>query len=78
MARRVVKTCDVCKKPTDEIAAKLLYIPILPNGGRQQAHSNYTHHADVGVCCSKKLLGVFSFTERTTFEQYQQRRKAAG
>jgi hypothetical protein len=79
MAREIVKRCDVCKKPTDHIAAKLLYIPLTPNGStRQRAHSNYSHHADVGVCCAKKLLGVFSFQERTSFDEYQQRRRQAG
>ena len=79
MAREMQLRCDVCKKPTSQIAAKLLYIPLTPNGsGRQRAHSNYSHHADVGVCCAKKLLHVFSFQERTTFEEYQERRRARG
>jgi hypothetical protein len=76
MARKVVKHCDVCKKPTDEIVGKLLYIPLTPNGGRQRAHSNYSHHADVGVCCGKRLLELFNFQKRTTFDEYQAKRRA--
>jgi hypothetical protein len=68
--------CDVCKKPTAEIVAKLTYIPRTPNGGRQTTFSNYTHHADVGACCGAKLLRLFNFQERTSFEEYQQRRRA--
>lgn len=78
MAREVVKRCDICKQPTDAIVGKILYIPLTPNGGRQRAHSNYSHHADVGVCCSRKLMNSFNFQERTTFQEYQDRRRRTG
>jgi len=77
MAREITKKCDICKKPTEHIAAKLLYITLPPNGqSGARAHSNYSHHADVGVCCAKKLLHLFNFQERTSFEEYQARRRA--
>lgn len=76
MTRRIEKKCDICKKPTEQIVAKLNYIPLIPNGGRQRANSNYSHHADVGACCGKKLLKLFNFQERMSFDEYQAKRKA--
>jgi hypothetical protein len=75
MARQTVKSCDICRRRTDVIVAKVLYIPVAPNGGRQRAHSNYSHHADVGACCGTKILKLFNFQERTTFAEYQERRR---
>ena len=67
MAR--VKHCDICRKPTPEIVGKLFYASFHANGGRRQSiHSNYTHHADVGVCCASKILGAFNFQKRVPKE----------
>jgi hypothetical protein len=68
--------CDICKKPTMKIVGKLNYIPMIP-GVSRGVHSNYTHHADVGVCCGTKLLKVFDFRERMTAEEYQSSRRSA-
>jgi transcriptional regulator of met regulon len=76
LARKILKRCDICGKPTDQIAAKLLYVPVLPDNRGRRAHSNYSHHADVGVCCAEKLLKLFQFQPRTTAAEYQKRRKA--
>jgi hypothetical protein len=75
-ARTTTRHCDICRKPTNEIVAKLFYTPLTPNGGRQYQHSKYSHHADVGVCCGQKLLKLFQFQQRQTAEQYRANRKA--
>jgi hypothetical protein len=80
MARQTVIRCDVCRKPCQEIVAKLLFVPLAP---RRQAHSNYTHLADVGECCGggedndKKILKLLNFRRRQTKEQYRSRAKKA-
>ena len=73
MAKLVTLKCDICKKETTRIVGKLHFIPI--NGLSRSAHSNYTHHADVGECCKAKLLTGFSFRKRMTKEQYQEARR---
>lgn len=75
MARKTTKICDICKKETEQIAGKLFFTPVT-NGRSSVDHTNYSHHADVGVCCRDKLLRGFSFTKRLTAEQYQAQRKA--
>lgn len=75
MAREVKITCDICRRPTDRIVAKLFLGPIIP-GVNRAVHSNYTHHADVGECCEKKLLKAFNFKKRMTAVQYHESRKA--
>lgn len=50
MAKALI--CDVCRKPTNRIVAKLYLAP--KNGGRND-HSNYTAHADVGECCGSRV-----------------------
>jgi hypothetical protein len=74
MGRVVNKSCDVCKRPTEAIVAKLHYIPLRSGGGGTK-HSDYTHHADVGICCSDKLLKLFNFQKRVTMTEYQERRR---
>ena len=74
MARTTNLRCDVCRKPCQRIVGKLLYIP----GAGSFAHSNYTHHADVGECCGgeeNKILRLLNFTKRQTKEQYRNRGK---
>lgn len=73
MARSIELHCDICGKPTTRIIGKLHFIPI--NGLSRSAHSNYTHHADVGECCKDRLLHGFRFRKRMTKEQYQEARK---
>lgn len=68
--------CDLCKKPTKKIVAKLNYIPMIP-GVSRGVHSNYTHHADIGECCGSKILTVFNFRQRMTAEEYQASRRQA-
>jgi hypothetical protein len=67
------QTCDVCGKPCDYVDAKLHFIPA--GDGRRITHSDYTHHADVGPCCSERILELFKFQKRTTREEYNKRRK---
>lgn len=76
MARTTTVTCDLCKKPTTRIVAKLNYIPMI-SGLARGAHSNYTHHADVGMCCGNRVLKIFNFRERMTAEEYQESRRSA-
>lgn len=73
MAKMVTLRCDVCKKPTKRIVGKLHFIPV--NGLARSAHSNYTHHADVGECCKDRLLGGFNFRMRMTREEYLEARR---
>ena len=61
MARTL--TCDICKRTTTGIAGKLFYLPT-ENGKRRLTHSEYTHHADIGVCCVSRVLELFNFQPR--------------
>lgn len=75
MARTL--TCDVCKNPTNEIVEKLLITPT-PRHGKSM-HSEYTHHADVGKCCSGRIKNIINFRPRKTRREYnQERKKRAG
>jgi hypothetical protein len=67
------KTCDICNRPTEFIDAKLLLFP--RENGKRTSHSDYTHHADVGPCCSTRILTMFKFQKRTSREEYNERRK---
>jgi hypothetical protein len=69
--------CDLCRKETQRIVAKLQYIPVIP-GVRAVNHSNYTHHCDVGECCGDKLLSLFKFRKRVSAQEYQAQRKRSG
>ena len=72
MAR--ISQCDICKKPTNRIIAKLHYIPAGPNGAKRMTHSHYSHHADVGECC-EKILTLFNFRKRMTRAEYLESRR---
>jgi hypothetical protein len=74
MARTVELICDICRKPTKKIVGKLHFIPMIP-GVSRSAHSNYTHHADVGECCQSKLFKAFNFSQRVSASEYQERRR---
>ena len=74
MARETTLKCDVCKQPTERIVGKLHFIPMIP-GLSQSRHSNYSHHADVGVCCQTRLLKGFNFKKRVTAKEYNESRK---
>ena len=75
MARTV--TCDVCKRPTTEIAHKILLAPPPRKGKAMQ--SEYTHHGDVGICCQGRIKQIVDFRERRTRAEYNEaRRKQAG
>lgn len=74
MSRNTKLTCDVCRKETEKIAAKLFYTPVI-NGLSKAVHSNYSHHCDVGICCKDKVLALFNFSKRQTAEQYHAQRK---
>jgi hypothetical protein len=71
MARQLM--CDICKKPTDRIEAKLHYIAV--GSGKRITHSDYTHHADVGACCANRILELFNFRSRMTRKEYNAERK---
>jgi hypothetical protein len=75
MAREVTLKCDICRRSCKQIAAKLFFGPIIP-GVNRAVHSNYTHHADVGECCEKRILELFNFKERLTAVEYHQSRRA--
>ncbi len=50
MARALI--CDVCKKPTERIVAKLYIAPVPEDKAPGVVtHSTYTGSADVGECC---------------------------
>jgi hypothetical protein len=65
--------CDICKKDTEYVAAKLQYIPT--GNGRRATHSDYTHHADIGPCRSDRILELFNFQTRRTRKEYNDSRK---
>lgn len=71
--RELTKVCDVCGKPTKKIVGKIHFIPA--GNGSPVRHSNYTHHADVGSCCHKKLLSGLRWRKRVTAEVYQKSRR---
>lgn len=71
MAR--VTICDACKKPTEQVAFKLL-ITAPPSSGSSM-HSNYTHHADIGTCCQGRVKQIINFKPRLTRDEYNARRK---
>lgn len=73
MAR--VFTCDVCRKKTNEIVAKLFFTPLTPGRSANGASNNYTHHLDVGACCNSRLLELFPWTERQTAAEYAKSRR---
>lgn len=76
MARQVTLHCDICKRETDRIVAKLFFSPSIP--GVQKAHHNhYTKSCDVGRCCEKRLLKSFNFKQRLTADEYNGSRKQA-
>ena len=66
-------TCDVCRRPTERIVAKVHYIPM--DRKERTTHSDYSHHADIGVCCADKLLRLFNWQTRQTREEYNASRK---
>lgn len=70
--RETTSKCDICGNPTTKVVFKLLIVPT-GNGTR---HSDYTHHADVGACCQKKLLAGFRWTKRKTAAEYAKARRA--
>lgn len=74
MGRRLLKTCDICRKETERVVAKLHWIPA--DGKKSLTHSNYTAHADVGECCAQKLKMLISFQDRMTAKEYREIRKA--
>ena len=58
MAKSLV--CDVCRKPTKRIVAKLF---LSPKQGRGD-HSNYTAHANVGECCGSRVVELVHWQKR--------------
>ena len=76
MARQIKLKCDVCKRPCEQVVAKLNYVPVI-NGISTAVHSNYSYHADVGECCGERILKLFNFQKRVSAEEYQQRRRRA-
>ena len=75
MARHNVMVCDVCGRPTEQIAGKLCYVPSIPGVVRLTAN-NYSHGADVGICCKDKVFKEINFSKRLTAAEHQRRRKA--
>lgn len=67
--------CDICKQETDEIVGKLMYTPLLPGKGANAFHNRYSHHLDVGTCCSAKLLKGFNWTPRVSKAEYDSSRR---
>ena len=75
MARHNVIVCDVCGRPTERIAGKLCYVPSIPGVARLTSN-NYTHTADVGVCCEERVFGDIHFNKRLSREEYHKVRIA--
>lgn len=71
MARSL--TCDICRRPTEHIVAKLYYSPLIP--GKKSHHASYTFHLDVGECCNTKIKNAFGWRKRTTAAEYHARGK---
>lgn len=77
MARTTNLKCDICRKPTNQIVAKMYYGPVI-KGSAKAYHSNYTHHLDVGECCgggNQKILKLFNWQPRMTAKEYHAARK---
>lgn len=74
MARSETLLCDVCGKPTERIVAKIYFTPTIP-GVQKAVHSNYSHHADVGTCCSTRVVKGLRMKKRTSAEEYRARRR---
>ena len=64
MARVLV--CDVCRKPTNRIVGKVLYIPV---NDRRFSYSNYSAHADIGECCASRFNDTVRFRKRKRHEK---------
>lgn len=56
-----VLTCDVCRKPTNKIVGKVLFIPV---NGKSYSYSDYEALADVGECCQATLSRMIRFRRR--------------
>lgn len=67
--------CDICKRETEEIVGKIFLTPLGPGRSANGFHVNYSHHADVGVCCFDKLLSGFNFQKRKTAREYHDSRR---
>jgi hypothetical protein len=84
VARETTRRCDICKKQTPKIVAKLFYAPMFDNGEKRKGaiHTNYTDHLDVGICCAleggsgKSILKFFKWQPRKTREEYLRSRRA--
>jgi hypothetical protein len=74
VARHQVIVCDVCGQPTERIAGKISFVPSIPGVVRLN-WNNYTHSADVGECCEKKIFGEINFRPRMTKGEYSKARR---
>jgi hypothetical protein len=68
------QTCDICNRPTTKIVQKMYITPI--GNGQRATHSDYTHHADVGICCADRLPTLFKFQERRSRKKSEDKSKA--
>lgn len=75
MARHQVMLCDICGQPTEQIVGKISFCPTI-RGVVRLNWNNYTHTADVGVCCKDQLFTDINFRKRMSQKQYQESRKA--
>lgn len=64
--------CDICKKPTESIAAKMFFTPqtTIKSKSEKSRHTNYTKHLDVGVCCVDRVVTAFDWHDRMTAAEY--------
>lgn len=67
--------CDICKKPTEKIVAKLYLTPLTKRENKNGAFNRYKFHLDVGVCCEDRLRTGFRWSERMTAQQYNDSRR---
>jgi hypothetical protein len=70
--------CDICKKQTDSIVAKMFFAetgkaPIRSKNAKS-IHNNYTKHLDVGVCCVDRVITAFNWSDRMTADEYNRTR----
>lgn len=80
MAIKTTRICDVCGKETNNIVAKLFYVPVV-KGVSNRTTSNYTHRLDVGSCCSinggrNRFLKMLKWRERLSKKEYEKVRRS--
>lgn len=77
MSKTVTYKCDGCGKSItaeNPIIAKLYFSPVLKTRARTD-HGSYSRHADIGLCCSAKIVKGIDWRMRQTREDYHNGRR---